>query len=99
MWSITERRWIARNTTGGHTGTLHAIGSRVLALYEHPRLLDPITAAVIDTWPSLATGTQTSSFLLNQQPVPPVAIDATNSRFAIANDNIATVIQVPPTGT
>lgn len=96
VWSMTERRWIARSATGGHTGTLHVIGSHVLALYTHPRLLDPMTAAVVNSWPSLATGTQTSSFLIHQQPVPPVAVDVANSRFAVADGNVATVIQVPP---
>jgi hypothetical protein len=95
VWSLAQRQWIARSTPGGHTGTLHAIGGHVLALYEHPRLLDPVTGAVMDAWPDLATGTQTSSILLNQQPVPPVAVDAANSRFAVASDNTVTVIQLP----
>jgi hypothetical protein len=95
--SIAQRQWIARSKPGGHTGTLHAIGGHVLALHEHPRLLDPVTGAVMDAWPGLATGTQTSSILVNQQP--PVAIDAANRRFAVASDNIATVIQLPSAAT
>jgi hypothetical protein len=99
VWSIAQRQWIARSTTGGHTGTLHAIGGHVLALYEHPRLLDPFTGAVIDAWPALASGTQISSIMVRQESVPPVAIDAANSRFAIASDNTVTVIQLPPAAT
>jgi hypothetical protein len=99
IWSIAQRQWIARSTPGRHTGTLHAIGRHVLALYEHPRLLDPLTGAVMDAWPSLATGTQTSSIRLNSQPAPPVAVDAANSRFAVASDNTVTVIQLPPAAT
>jgi hypothetical protein len=99
VWSIEERQWVARSAFGGHTGTLHAIGGHVLALYEHPRLLDPVTGAVLDTWPGLATGTQTSSILLNQQPLPAVAVDAAHSRFAVASGNNVTVIQLPPAAT
>jgi hypothetical protein len=47
VWSIAQGQWIARNKSGGHTGTLHAIGAYVLPLYEYPRLLDPITGAVM----------------------------------------------------
>lgn len=96
VWSLAGRHWIARSNTGGHTGTLHAIGGHVLALYEYPKLLDPVTGTVLDAWPSLATGTQTSSILPGQQPLPPVAVDAAHSRFAVASDNIVTVIQLPP---
>jgi hypothetical protein len=99
VWSIAQRQWIARTKTGGHTGTLHAIGGNVLALYDHPRLLDPVTGMVMDAWPDLATGTQTSSILPDQQPVPPVAVDAAHSRFAVASENTVTVIQLPPTAT
>ncbi|MDR2986583.1 MAG: hypothetical protein LBV34_17265, partial [Nocardiopsaceae bacterium] len=95
VWSVAQRQRIVRSRLGGHTGTLHAIGSHVLALYDHPRLLDPITGEVIDAWPDLATGTQTSSILQNQQPVPPIAVDAANSRFAVAGDNSVNVIQLP----
>jgi hypothetical protein len=96
VWSIAQRQWIARNATGGHTGTLHAISGHVLALYEHPRLLDPFTGAVLDAWPDLPSGTQTTSIIRNEEPAPPVAIDAANSRFAVAKDNAVTVIQLPP---
>lgn len=99
VWSIANRQWIARSKPGGHTGTLHAIGGLVLALYEHARLLDPATGGVIDEWPGLATGTQTSSILMNEQPLPPVAVDAANRRFAVASGNVATVIQLPPYAT
>jgi hypothetical protein len=99
VWSIAQRAWIARSTLGGHTGTLHALGRYVLALYEHPRLLDPITGAVIEAWPGLSTGTQTSSILMSQKWLPPVAVDAARSRFAVATDNAVTVIQVPAEAT
>lgn len=96
VWSVAGRAWIARSKTSGHTGTLHAIGGHVLALYEYPRLIDPVTGTVLDAWPSLATGMQISSILPRQEPLPPVAVDAANARFAVASDNIVTVIQLPP---
>ncbi|MBO0838159.1 MAG: hypothetical protein J2P28_21950 [Actinobacteria bacterium] len=99
VWSISQRQWIARSTSGGHTGTLHAIGRHVLALYEHPRLLDPVTGAVIDAWPGLATGTQTSSILVDDGLAPAVAVDAANGRFAVASNNVVTVIQLPSAAT
>lgn len=36
-----------------------------------------------------------TSILVNQEPVPPVAVDAANRRFAVASDNTVSVIQLP----
>jgi hypothetical protein len=67
--------------------------------YEHPGLLNPVTGAVMEAWPDLASGTQASSILLSEQPLPPVAVDAANSRFAVASGNAVTMIQLPPAAT
>jgi hypothetical protein len=63
VWSLDQRKWVARHDYDGHTGTLHAVGSHVLALFEHPKLIDAFTAEVIEQWPSLTTGTQASSII------------------------------------
>ena len=95
VWSVEQPQWIARSKFDGHTGNVHAIGTHVLALYEHPRLLDPFTGTVVETWPDLSTGTQTSSIIWHQPPVPPVAVDSANGRFAVASEHTVTVVQLP----
>jgi hypothetical protein len=96
VWSLRRQEWIARHDYDGHTGTLEAIGRHVLALFGHPRLVDPFTAAVTGEWPDLATGHQTSSIMPNLAPVPPVAVDAANHRFAVAGDREVSVVRLDP---
>jgi len=98
VWSLEARQWAARHACRGHTGTLHPIGPYVLALFGHPALLDPHTAQIIEEWPELATGTQTSSIISRQQPVPPVAVDAASQRFAVAAGNEVTIVELPAAG-
>jgi len=95
VWSLGGQEWIARHAYDGHTGTLEAIGHHVLALFGHPKLLDPFTAAVIAEWPDLNTGTQISSIIRNQARVPPIAVDTANRRFAVAAQREVSVIQLP----
>jgi hypothetical protein len=97
VWSIGQRQWVARHEYPGHTGTLHAMGTHVLALHGHPRLLDPFTGRAVEEWPSLATGLQTSSIIWHQEPIPPVAVDAANRRFAVAGDHEVAVVELPDT--
>lgn len=96
VWSLERREWVARHDYDGHTGTLEAMGRHVLALFGHPKLVDPFTAAVVDEWPDLKTGTQVSSIMVDLQPVPPVAVDAANRRFAVASHRQVTVVQLRP---
>jgi hypothetical protein len=95
VWSLNQRQWIARSKCGGHTGTLDAIGQNVLALFEHPRLIDPFTGRLVTDWPGLNTGTQTSSIIRHEQLVPPIAIDAANNRFAVASGHAVNIVQLP----
>lgn len=93
LWSLKERAWVARNMFDGATGTLHAFGELVLALYEHPRLVDPQTARVVAEWPELDSGNQLGSIIWGSRTrIPPVAVDAEHQRFAVGlTDGVAVV--------
>jgi hypothetical protein len=95
VWSIVEQAWVARSPFAGHTGTLHAFGDNVLALYEHPKVIDPRRGVVLAAWPDLATGRQTSSIIpRGSAPVPPVAVDDRRLRFAVADGDRVTVVSL-----
>ncbi len=79
----------------GRLGSLAAIGrDHLLALYEHPRLIDAHTGREVLRWPELRSGTQTSAILPKDPVVPPVAVDPERRRFAIADAEGITVIRI-----
>lgn len=95
VWSLGEDDWVARNTFRGHTGTMHRLGHHVLCLFDHPRLVDPMTARVVDEWPEIMTGRQGGSIIWHlKDPVPPVAVDSARHRFAVAHNDLVLVVDL-----
>lgn len=78
-------------------GSIMAVGeNHILGFYEYPKLFDLKTGAVVQTWPHLKPGQQTNSIIWHIPPVPPLACDPKNMRFAIAHETDITVIQLYP---
>lgn len=78
----------------GCLGTILATDNdHVLALHDHPRLIELTTGTVARSWPEVRSGQQTSGILVNREPPPPVALDAANRRCAFADDTGITVIR------
>lgn len=67
--------------------------SHVLALYEHPRLVDLRTGTVVQSWPHIASGDQTSSIFVSASSLPVMAFDTARMRYAFADDAGITVLQ------
>jgi hypothetical protein len=63
MWSVQQAAWLSRATLEGHTGTIHPLSGYLLALFGHPKLIDPASGQVVEQWPELSTGRQKSSIL------------------------------------
>lgn len=75
-------------------GTIGLLGKHhVVGFYEHPRVFDLRTGAVIHEWPDLQTGRQCSSVIWHIDAPPPIAVDAKNARFAVADKAAITVVQ------
>jgi hypothetical protein len=92
VWSLSEDTWVARHVFRGHTGTMHRLGRFAVCLYDHPRLVDPMTAKVVEEWPDLATGKQAGSIIWHlKDPVPPFAVDPAHHRFAVAHNDLVLV--------
>ncbi len=77
VWSVSQSRWLHRTTVGYPMGTLIACGSRVITLYGHPQLLDPITGDVIAEWPNVPIGTKQGSYEDTNFPTPIAALHPT----------------------
>jgi hypothetical protein len=95
VWSLGTGGWVAQSPFDGHTGTMHQLGPYALCLFDHPRLIDPMTAQVVEEWPGIATGHQRSSIMARHtERVPPFAVDLGHTRFAVANDDLVFVVEL-----
>ena len=77
-------------------GTMMPVGAdHVVAFYQHPRLINWHTGEVVASWPDINTGKQNSSILWHHDAPPPVmALDPVRSRFAVAEKDQITVIEL-----
>jgi hypothetical protein len=65
----------------------------VAGFYEHPKVIDVATGAVVCRWPEIKTGKQSSSIIYQAGKLAPVAIDAARKRFAVASADRVIVLQ------
>jgi hypothetical protein len=76
-----------------HLGDLMPVGDdHVLALYEHPRLVELATGNVVASWPHIASGNRTGA-ISHHFTIPPMALDAAGGRYAVADRDGITVLQ------
>ena len=94
LYSIAERRFLSLAPLTEPLGTLMPVGDFVLSFYEHPKLVKIATGEIIVRWPDLETGNQNSSIGQNSGKLPPLALDPVNKRFAVADDEKITVVQL-----
>ncbi len=96
-WNLATSRWAFRASAPEEVGTLMPVGDRyAVGFYEHPKLFDLATGQVVQRWPDLHTGRQLSSIIHHLKPEdlpPPMALDASRRRFAVAQKQRITVIQ------
>lgn len=75
-------------------GALMPLNARfVVSFYGHPRLVDLQNSETIQEWPNIASGSQTSSIIWDKHP-PVMALDRKNARFAVADEEFITIIQI-----
>ena len=91
--SLADSRWVSRAPKPEPLGTLEPFGEQLLSLYAHPKLVDPATGEVVAAWPEIASGTQDSSIVKPEQ-IAPVAVDAANRRFAVADGTDVLIVEV-----
>lgn len=95
VWSVSGQRWLHRSVVEHPLGTLLARGDQVVSLYDHPRLIDTGTGAVLAQWPEVKVGQQEGSFGCGGVRTPPVAVSADGSRLAVAQDGGIAVMELP----
>ena len=75
-------------------GSLVLGGPWALSLYEYPRLYRWKDWTLVQEWPHLWSGKQTSSISTRGANVPVMAFDLENDRFAISSESGITVLSL-----
>lgn len=92
---IASQRVTGRATLPGPAGRMMAAGPRhVVAFHGHPKLVSLDRGAVVHEWPELDSGRAVSSIALTSVPDPPIAMQPSRRRFAVASKEHVDVIEV-----
>jgi hypothetical protein len=95
VFGLKEARLLSTVHPEATPGTIMPVGEEyVIGFYEYPKLIRLLSGAVIEGWPHVRAGRQSSSIIWGIDPVPPMAFDPARSRFAVGSDSEITVIQL-----
>ena len=76
-------------------GALMAIDDEfAVGFYGSPKLFSLKTGEVLHRWDEISSGNQTSSIILDDEHIPPIAIDRTHRRFAVAGPQSVAIVNV-----
>ena len=92
VWSIDSAGWLHRSQLDYRCGLLLSCGPAVLGLYDHPKLIDPATGAILAQWPDLLSGQREHPY--RPRPLPPIAVHPSGNRFAIVQDSAIVVAAI-----
>lgn len=86
-WSTKSMKWTRLTMPNTTLGQLMPLGEdHVVSFYEHPKLLRLSDGAVVNEWPHIPSGKQTSSIIHHHESLPTIAADRAGLRFAVASD-------------
>ncbi|MGE0785258.1 MAG: hypothetical protein AB7S26_06190 [Sandaracinaceae bacterium] len=98
VYDVRQARCVSACRLEQPAGLVMRVGEgHVLALYQHPRLVQLSDGAVVHAWPDVPTGTQTSSITRGVSSLPPaMALDPDRRRIAVAREREIVVISLAP---
>jgi hypothetical protein len=95
IYNIEAGQLLISHSVDSAMGTLMPMGKWLLSFFEHPKLIDLDTGEVIHHWPDLPSGLQNSSIIYHHHGgLPTIALDPDNYRFAIADSEKITVVEL-----
>jgi hypothetical protein len=95
IYELTSCKQIFSMETEKTIGTFMPLDSKtIVSFFEYPKLISLETGKVLHEWKEMKTGKQTSSIIWGIEPVPPLALDPQNHRFAVATDENISVVQI-----
>lgn len=97
VYDLDQQELVSLAPLEEEAGTLMPVGSKyVVGFFEHPKLIAVATGRVLCRWPELNTGQQASSILWHKPLPPPLALDPSGGRFAVADETQITVVTLSP---
>ncbi|MCU1644805.1 MAG: hypothetical protein JWN03_5080 [Nocardia sp.] len=96
IWSVRAARWLHRSTLAHPAGTMIACGERIVSLYGHPRLIDPISGRTLLEWPDVDAGTKDRSYGVTHIPTPVAIAHPDGTRLAIAQTDHISILKLEP---
>jgi hypothetical protein len=94
LYNLKEHRLLSCVGLEEVVGTMMPLGEFVVSFHEHPKLIEISSGEVMQRWPEISSGRQNSSIIGHEAPIPPMAFDPANRRFAVAGEQAITVIQL-----
>jgi len=95
VYDLASRKQISSIETEKVIGTFMPLdSSTIVSFFEYPKLVSLETGKILHEWTELKTGKQTSSIIWGIEPVPPLALDPSHRRFAVATEEGIEVVQV-----
>jgi hypothetical protein len=97
VYNLDEQRVISLASLEDEAGTLMPVGAdHVVGFFDHPKLIEIATGRVLYRWPELKTGEQNSGILWHKPLPPPLALDSSGGRFAVADEKQITIVTLDP---
>ena len=97
VFDLDQQKLVSLAPLAEEAGTLMPVGNKyVVGFFEHPKLIEVATGQVLCRWPDLKTGQQNSSIMWHKPLPPPIALDPSKGRFAVADEKHITVVTLAP---
>ncbi len=96
-WSFETGEFLSVCSYQEKVGTLMPLGeNHVVSFFDHPKVIELSTGFVVNEWPQIASGRQSSSIIGKDDHIPSIALDVVRKRFAIATEELIHVIECLP---
>ncbi len=92
VWSLADHKWESRVDLSEPVGMLMPWKEWVVSFFGHPKLIEIATGRVVHRWDNIYSGNQLGPIDLGDPPPPPIAIDALQGRFAVADSKSVTIV-------
>jgi hypothetical protein len=97
VYELDEQKLASLSPLEDEAGTLMPVGEHyVVGFFRHPKLIEIASGRVLYRWTELKTGEQNSSIMWHKPLPPPLALDPSGGRFAVADERQITIVTLNP---
>jgi hypothetical protein len=97
IYDLEQNVYLSKSPVEDDVGTLMPVNLEfAVGFFEFPKLIHMPSGIITYRWSDIASGTALSSISCGKTTRIPIALDGKNHRFAVADDEKITVINIPP---